>query len=122
MGLKRNYQGIEGYFYRSGNKKLEPSGATIERAFYGHLGHPGDFVNTSFLNLSEFGLHFNIHKDNGVDTTFSVYDSKDIACVLRDLKVCRVDEIRQLRVSKRRVTMYAHNGFNYGMKVGEGDL
>jgi hypothetical protein len=121
MTLRRTYRGIEGYFYRVGGQRLVPCGATVERAFYGHLGNSEDFVNTGILNLNEFGLYLLVNKDNGAHTTFTVRDIRDIACVLIDFQVCSVDEIKRLSLPKRRVTVYSSEGVNYGIKIGEGD-
>lgn len=116
MGLRNQHRGIEGYFYKCGNRKLTPCLATIERASYGGLGH---FVNSGFLDTSQFGLHLSIKKDNRCDVIFSVYDTKDIASIFRELNVSMVNEINTLPFKKRRVTMYAHDGMNYGISLKE---
>ena len=112
MPLKRSHQGVEGYFYQCGNRKLTPQEATIQRVSFGGLG---DFVNSAFLDVSQFGLHLDLNKDNGVCATFSVYDTKDIALIFRELGVSMLSQINTLPLKKRRVLAYTHDGINYGI-------
>jgi len=116
MGLRTQHQGIEGYFHKCGNRKLTEQGATIERVSYGGLGN---FVNSGFLDTSQFGLHLFIKKDNHSNIIFSVYNIKDMASMFRELDVSMVHEINTLPFKKRRVTTYSHDGMNYGISFKE---
>jgi hypothetical protein len=66
MALKKNHQGVEGYFYRCGNKKLAAQPAVIERGIYGALEI--EFKDCGRIN--DFGLHLHIKKNNYTYTSF----------------------------------------------------
>ena len=102
MGMKRGYKGQEGYFFKSGNKKLRPDLAIINFAKKTKEG--GDSIYLGLL----------ITKENGSGTVLQVknpYDVLDILCELGVNKPCEVEDLPE---EKRRVVMYSHDDSNYG--------
>ncbi len=104
MGMKREYKGQEGYFFKSGNKKSRQDLAIINSARRMKEGS-----ESSYLALL-------ITKENGRSLVFAVdspYDALDIIC---DLGVNKPREVEKLPEKKRRVVMYVEPniGMNYG--------
>ena len=106
MVLKRNYRGIEGYFYKSGNKKLEVQPGLIDKVAY------FKFNGQTFLNL-------HISKCTHISFIFELSDTRDISSLLEDFQVSNIRAFNKLPERERLVLVYNHDGFNYGISLGK---
>lgn len=104
MALKRNYKGIEGYFYKTGNKKLNVESGVIDKIWY------------DFPSRKE-NLNLGIIKNGRRSFSFELMDEKDIADLLSDFGVSSTKELMKLPLQERLVLVYSHNGWNYGIRV-----
>jgi hypothetical protein len=104
MGMKREYKGQEGFFYKSGNKKLTQDVGIINSARRMKEG-----LESSYLALL-------ITKENGRSTVFAVDSPYDVLDVMCELGVNKPSEVARLPEEKRRVVMYCEPniGMNYG--------
>lgn len=104
MALKREYKGQEGYFFKSGNKKLRQDLATIE------------FAKRIKEGFAPAYLALFIAKDNESSTVFQIDNPRDVLDILCELGVNKPSEVKRLPVDKRRVVMYVEPniGPNYG--------
>lgn len=102
MVLKRNYKGIEGYFYNSGNKKLVIQPGIIDRCWYSQ-------------EFEDKILNIGISKDEFTSFVFEVRDKRDITSILEDFEVSGVMKLNKLAAEKRLVLVYNHDGVNLGI-------
>ena len=102
MALKKIHKGIEGYFYRCGNKKLEVQPGLIDKAGYSKVD--GQRV---------FNLY--ISKPAHTSFTFEISDPRDVSSLLEDFQVSNARELNALSVQERLVLVYNNDGVNYGI-------
>ncbi len=102
--MKREYKGQEGFFYKSGNKKLRQDVGIINSARRMKEG-----LESSYLALL-------ITKENGHSTVFAVDSPYDVLDVMCELGVNKPSEVARLSEEKRKVVMYCepNRGMNYG--------
>jgi hypothetical protein len=104
MALKRNYKGVEGYFFNSGNKKLVVEPGLIESARY--IGEDP----SNILNLG-------ISKPSCASFIFPLDGLEDVSSLFEDFQVESARELVGLSFERRMVLVYSHNGLNYGISV-----
>jgi hypothetical protein len=104
MPLKRNYKGIDGYFYQTGNKKMTVVPGIIDKAWYSNEW------GRKILNLG-------ISKDTYTSFVFELEDKKDIESILENFEVKTIKDLNALPKDDLLVLTYSHNGTNYGISL-----
>ncbi|MBP7708368.1 hypothetical protein KA107_01685 [Candidatus Pacearchaeota archaeon] len=110
MGLKRNHKGIEGFFYKSGNKKLVAQPAIIEKVEHVQEETGGPWA-----------LRLYFIKRGGSSSTWDITSSLgDVKDFLKGYGVISCREFNRLPLQERLALIYNHDGMNYGVSIPRG--
>jgi hypothetical protein len=107
MSLKRKYKGIEGYFYNSGNLKLNIEPGVIDKCWYQN-------------EAGYRGLNIGVLRNEYTSFAFKIRDKKDISDFLREFDVRGIRELMKLPAQERLVLVYNRDGVNYGISLNRG--